>query len=128
MAERNESKHARPEWLGTFPGGSPRDEIFPRDREGHPLREELGLEDKFVAMYSGNLGLAHSFDEFLETARRLSHREDIVFLFVGEGPRLDEVKSAKEAEGLSNIQLMKYFPREMLHASLSVADVHLISM
>ena len=34
----------------------------------------LGLSDRFVAMYSGNLGLAHSFDEFLAAARRLRDR------------------------------------------------------
>ena len=79
-------------------------------------------------MYSGNLGLAHSFDEFLEAARRLRDRDDIVFLFVGDGPRLAEVRAAKEAEGLDNIRFLDYFPREQLHASLSVADVHLISM
>ena len=44
-------------------------------------------------MYSGNLGLAHSFDEFLEAARRLRDRADIVFLYRrrrpadGRGPR-----------------------------------------
>jgi colanic acid biosynthesis glycosyl transferase WcaI len=97
-------------------------------RFGHPLREELGLVDKFVAMYSGNLGLAHSFEEFLEAARRLRDRDDIVFLYVGDGPRLAEVKRAKEAEGLDNIRFLSYFPREQLHASLSLADVHLISM
>ncbi len=51
-------------------------------------------------MYSGNLGLAHSFDEFLEAARRLRDRPDIVFLFVGDGPRLAEVKAARDREGL----------------------------
>ena len=82
----------------------------------------------FVAMYSGNLGLAHSFDEFIEAARRLRDRADIVFLFVGGGPRLAEVKAAREREGLTNIRLLDYVPRVQLHASLSLADVHLISM
>ena len=70
----------------TIPVWSRRDEIYPVDRESNPLRQSLGLDDKFVAMYSGNLGLAHSFDEFLEAARRLRDRDDIVFLFVGDGP------------------------------------------
>ena len=56
-----------------------------------------GSSSAFVAMYSGNLGLAHSFDEFLEAARRLRDRADIVFLFVGDGPRLAEVKAARDA-------------------------------
>jgi colanic acid biosynthesis glycosyl transferase WcaI len=128
MADRVASKGVRADRLATIPVWSRRDEIYPMDREGHPLREELGLEDKFVAMYSGNLGLAHSFDEFLEAARRLRRRDDIAFLFVGDGPRLAEVRKAIDSEGLANVRFMKYFPREMLHASLSVADVHLISM
>ena len=53
-----------------------------------------------MAMYSGNLGLAHSFDEFLEAARRLRDRDDLVFLFVGAGPRLEEVRAARDREEL----------------------------
>ena len=128
MMDRIVAKGVRAERLTLIPVWSRRDEIYPMGRENHPLREELGLEGKFVAMYSGNLGLAHSFDEFLDAARRLRQRDDIVFLYVGDGPRLDEVKSVQAAEGLTNIRFLKYFPREMLHASLSVADVHLISM
>ena len=39
-----------------------------------------------------------------------------------------EVRAAKEAEGLDNIRMLDYVPREQLHDSLSVADVHLVSM
>ena len=128
MADRIASKGVRRDRLATIPVWSRRDEIYPLPREGHELRASLGLADKFVAMYSGNLGLAHSFAEVIEAARRLKDRDDLVFLFVGGGPRLAEVRAAKEAEGLDNIRLMDYFPREQLHASLSVADVHLITM
>ncbi len=128
MADRVAAKGVRRDRLATIPVWSRRDEIYPIPREGHELRGSLGLADKFVAMYSGNLGLAHSFAEMIEAARRLRDRDDMVFLFVGEGPRLAEVRSAKEAEGLDNIRLLDYFPRGQLHASLSVADVHLISM
>ena len=128
MADRIAAKRVRRDRLATIPVWSRRDEIYPVPREGHELRASLGLADKFVAMYSGNLGLSHSFAEFVEAARRLRHRDDIVFLFVGGGPRLAEVQAAKESEGLDNVRLMDYFPRGQLHASLSVADVHLISM
>lgn len=128
MADRITAKGARADRIAQVPVWSRRDEVYPLPREGHPLRASLGLADKFVAMYSGNLGLAHSFGEFLEAARRLRDRDDIVFLYVGGGPRLSEVRAAKENEGLDNIRLMDYFPREQLHISLSVADVHLISM
>jgi glycosyltransferase involved in cell wall biosynthesis len=128
MADRVLAKRVRPERVATIPVWSRRDEIFPMPREGHPLRASLGLDDKFVVMYSGNLGLAHSTAEFLEAARRLRDRDDIVLLFVGDGPRMAEVRDAKSAEGLENVRFLDYFPREQLHASLSLADAHLISM
>jgi glycosyltransferase involved in cell wall biosynthesis len=128
MADRIAAKGVRRERMATIPVWSRKDEIYPLPRDGHPLRESLGLKDKFVAMYSGNLGLVHAFDEFLEAARRLRDRKDVVFLYVGAGPRLAEVRAAKESEGLDNIRLLDYFPRSDLHASLSLADVHLISM
>ena len=95
MADRI-ARQARPRLTGSSRSrsGAGATRSIPLPREGHPLRARLGLEDKFVAMYSGNLGLAHSFDEFIEAARRLRDRDDIVFLFVGDGPRLAEVRAA----------------------------------
>ncbi len=49
-------------------------------------------------------------------------------MFVGSGPRAEEVRSARDREGLTNVRLLDYVAREELHQSLSVADVHLISM
>jgi glycosyltransferase involved in cell wall biosynthesis len=128
MADRIASKQVRRDRMVMIPVWSRSDEVYPLPRANHPLRAQLGLARKFVAMYSGNLGLAHVFDEFLEAARRLREREDIVFLYVGDGPRLAEVRAAREREELPNVRLLDYFPREQLFASLSMADVHLISM
>jgi glycosyltransferase involved in cell wall biosynthesis len=128
MADRVLAKGVRKERLVHVPVWSRSDEIYPIHRTGHPLRASLGIGDEFIAMYSGNLGLAHAFEEFLEAARRLRERKDIVFLYVGHGPRLAEVVNAQRSEGLENIRFLDYFPRDQLHASLSLADVHLISL
>ncbi len=128
MADRVARKGVPDERIATIPVWSRRDEIEPIARMANPLREQLGLGDRFVAMYSGNLGLAHSYDEFLEAARRLRGDQRIVFLFVGGGPRTAELRVAVEAEGLENVRFMDYVPRETLKRSLALADVHLISM
>jgi glycosyltransferase involved in cell wall biosynthesis len=128
MADRIAAKRVRAERVVTIPVWSRRDEVYPLPRPGHPLREELGLRDRFVAMYSGNLGLAHCFEEILEAARRLRDRPEIVFLIVGGGPRLAEVRAVQQAEGLANLRFLDSVPRERLHLLLSAADVHLISM
>ncbi len=128
MAELVRRKGVEPNRIVTIPVWSRRDEIYPLPREDHPIRTELGLGDQFVVMYSGNHGLAHTFDAILDAARRLRDREDIVFLFVGDGPRRHEVVLAHEGAGLQNIRLLDFFPREHLHASLSLADTHLVSL
>lgn len=128
MADRIAAKKVRPNRIEMVPVWSRRDEIEPVPREANPLRAAMGLQDRFVVMYSGNMGLAHAFEDILEAARRLRHREDILFLFVGDGPRRREVIAAKEAHALENVRLLDYFPREQLRFSLSLADVHLMSM
>jgi glycosyltransferase involved in cell wall biosynthesis len=128
MADRIAAKRVRSERVVPIPVWSQRDEIYPVPRAGHPLREALGLEGKFVAMYSGNLGLAHSFDEIIAAARALRDRPEIVFLIVGSGPRMAEVRRAQRDLDLTSIRFLEPFPRDQLHLSLTVADVHLISL
>jgi glycosyltransferase involved in cell wall biosynthesis len=128
MADRIALKGVASERTAMIPVWSCRDEIYPIPRAANALRKTLGLGDTFVAMYSGNLGLAHSFAEFLAAARQLRDRPEILFLFVGGGPRLSEVQAVQHREGLTNIRFLEYVPRSHLHVSLSMADVHLISM
>jgi len=52
---------------------------------GTTARLEYGLGDRFVVMYSGNMGAGHRFETLLEAARRLQGRSDIAFAFVGDG-------------------------------------------
>ncbi|QBQ56626.1 glycosyltransferase WbuB [Nitrosococcus wardiae] len=102
--------------------------IRPVAPDRNPLRAEWGLQDRFIVGYSGNLGRAHEFETLLEAARRLNGREDIVFLFIGDGPRRTEVEAAVQAQGLANVQFRPYQPREWLAESLSLPDLHLISL
>jgi glycosyltransferase involved in cell wall biosynthesis len=128
MADRVALQGVAADRIETIPVWSRREEVYPIPRGSNALRKSLGLGDAFVAMYSGNLGLAHSFDEFIEAARRLRDRSDIVFVFAGAGPRMGEVKAARERHALANIRFLEYVPRSHLHMSLSMADAHLISM
>jgi glycosyltransferase involved in cell wall biosynthesis len=128
MADRVALAGVGADRIATIPVWSRREEVYPIPRGSNALRRSLGLGDAFVVMYSGNLGLAHTFDEFLEAARRLHDRTEVVFVFAGAGPRLGEVKAARERHGLANVRLLDYVPRSHLHMSLSMADVHLISM
>jgi hypothetical protein len=94
----------------------------------NPLATHLGLEDRFVVMYSGNAGIVHDFGAIFEAMRVLRDDPRIFFLFVGDGPRRAEVEAFALAEQIDNFAYRDYFPRELIRHSLAVADVHLISL
>ena len=102
------------------------------DREfmsvANPLTRQFALEGKFVVMYSGNAGIVHDFGAVFEAMRALRDDPRVYFLFVGGGPRRAEVEAFARREGLTNFAYHDYVPRELLPHSLSVADVHLISL
>jgi glycosyltransferase involved in cell wall biosynthesis len=92
------------------------------------LRRKYGIGERFVVMYSGNLGLTHSFDELLAVAARMKDRSDVLFLVVGGGRRLREVEAAVRDRDLSNCRILGFRPHEDLADSLSAADVHYASL
>jgi colanic acid biosynthesis glycosyl transferase WcaI len=92
------------------------------------LRAEWGLRGGFVVAYSGNLGRAHEFETVLEAAGRLRADCGIVFLFIGAGSRLVDLRRQIDEQGLRNFLFQPYQPRERLSQSLGAADVHLISL
>lgn len=94
----------------------------------NPFRQELGLEGKFVVMYSGNHSLVHPLDTVLQAAIRMQDRDDIVFLFIGGGVGKQEVDATIEQHQTKNIYSLPYQPLEQIKYSLSAADLHLVSM
>ena len=101
---------------------------LPVTNGANPLTRRLELENRFVVMYSGNAGIVHDFGAIFEAMRALRDDPRIYFLFVGGGPRRAEVETFAQREAITNFSYHDYFPREMLRHSLSVADVHLISL
>jgi len=59
---------------------------------------------------------------------RLKDDGGTVFLFIGGGAQRPWLEAQARERGLSNVRFMPYQPRERLAESLSVPDVHLISL
>ena len=103
--------------------------VRPVPHDENAFRAEHDLDDRFVVMYSGNMGLAHPFDAVLDAAARLQEEHpDVVVLFVGEGPRKADLQRQVARRGLDNVRFLPFQPRERLAESLSAADLHLVTM
>lgn len=96
-----------------------------------PVEEQIRdrIEQKFRVLYAGNLGAAHPVATILDAAEILQHSHpDIQFVFVGDGPRFEELSSERARRGLDNIKLLPWQPPSRLRALMESGDVHLMSM
>ncbi|GAB5441121.1 MAG: glycosyltransferase family 4 protein [Fuerstiella sp.] len=110
-----------PNWADT-------EAIKPIPHDENPFRKRHDLQDRFVVMYSGNLGLTQRLEDFIEAAALLQDQPEIVFLLIGRGARKDDLQRKVAELGLTNVRFLDYQPLEQLAESLSAADLHLIPL
>ena len=129
MKQRLLDRRIPPRLLEVIPNWFPGSPTQTDAADGIAFRAEQKLWGKFLVMYSGNFGRAHSFDEILSVAQELqTKRPDILFVFVGDGPRLEEFKAKAAELSLSNLLLLPPQPLENVSETLAAADIHLVTM
>ena len=102
-------------------------EIRPIPHAKNPLRASWGLRDDFVIGYSGNFGRAHIPGQVVSLVERCLDVAGLRWLFIGGGIGLDQLREvAARAPGI--IEFRPYQDREDLSQSLSVPDLHLVSL
>jgi glycosyltransferase involved in cell wall biosynthesis len=124
MARRIIDKGVPPDKVVVVPDWVDCGRIRPLD--SNPLRRSFG--DKFVVMYSGNIGLSQQLEAVLEAANGLRDDDRILFAIIGEGARKNWLQERAHAMGLTNVIFEPYQPLEKLGESLSAADLHLIPL
>ena len=92
------------------------------------FRYRYGLNEKFVVMHSGNIGLSQDMEKIIESARILGQKKDIVFLIIGEGNKKAELERKAKEWDLDNLIFLPYQPKGLLKYSFSAADLFVISL
>jgi colanic acid biosynthesis glycosyl transferase WcaI len=95
--------------------------------DGRRLLSNLGIADRFVVQYSGNMGLWHDIDTLVRAAEALRDDPRIHFLFIGKGMRRAGAEALASSLKLTNITWLDFLPREQLPESLVNCDAALIS-
>lgn len=104
---------------------------LPADNEGVvAFRKKYGLGDKFVIMYSGNIGLYYDLENLIKVIEkfkpgtRTADDKEVVFAFVGAGSVLDKLVEYVEEHHMNNVVFIPYQDKEDLIYSLNAGDVH----
>jgi len=85
------------------------------------------LENKFVIMTSGNIGLYYDFENILKIMEEFKDNNDVVFAFVGDGLVKPKLQSYAENHQLKNVVFIPFQKKEDLNFSLNAADVHIVT-
>ena len=95
---------------------------LPRDEE---LAEQLGVAGKTVIGYVGTVVDYEGLDLLLEAARALrATREDFHVLIIGDGAKLEELKSSAAEQGLDDVVTFTgRVPHEEVERYYSIIDV-----
>lgn len=114
--------------LAVLPNWADGKAIRPLPAAKNPLRADWDLVGRFVVGYSGNLGRVHDSAPIIDAADRLRHDDNVIFLFIGGGKESEALRRVTVQRGLSNVIFRPYQSREVLAHSLTLPDLHLVSL
>ena len=108
-------------------------EIYPLETDNPSVvefRKKYGLEDKFVIMYSGNIGLYYDLENLIKVIEKFkpgtkaADGREVKFAFVGAGSVLDTLVDYVNKHHMDNVTFIPYQDKELLNFSLNAGDVH----
>lgn len=98
---------------------NPQDNVFAK---------KYNLTDKFVVMYSGNIGYTHNVETVIDVAIRYRDNKNIVFLIIGEGGKKAALIKRANDEKLDNIIFSDYLPADDVKYSMSCANLGVVTL
>ncbi|OVE75602.1 hypothetical protein BVX97_04240 [bacterium E08(2017)] len=91
------------------------------------FRQDRGWgDDELVIMYSGNMGMAHSFDDIEKAVRKTGEDSSIRWAFFGDGKESHRLKSL--AVDCKQAEYHDYAPAEKIAEHLASADIQLVTL
>lgn len=101
--------------------------IYPlsrNDKKVIEFKEKYNLQNKFIIMYSGNIGLYYDLENLIKVIGKFKENQDVIFAFVGDGSVRKGIVKYVEDNSLKNVKFIPYQDKENLNYSLNAADVH----
>lgn len=102
--------------------------IHPTPRMDNELLKELGIADKFVFMYAGNIGHPTDVETIIECAEKLLDLPHFHFVFIGAGVKKKWLENAVRTRHLSNVTVLNYRPRSEQNVFLNACDIGLVAL
>ncbi len=102
--------------------------VSPFSRNDNSLLKELGIEDKFVFLYAGNMGYPNDLESIIVCAERLRSDKRFCFVFLGAGVKRKWLEREIADKSLTNVRLLDPRPRNEQNIFLNACDVAIVTL
>jgi colanic acid biosynthesis glycosyl transferase WcaI len=89
---------------------------------------EHQLDDRFVVLYAGNIGLTQDFETIIAAAELVQDNPEICFLIVGDGARREWLEEQIDQQALKNVRYLPYQPHSVVPQLYASSDVCLVPL
>lgn len=87
-----------------------------------------GLDERFVVLFAGNIGLSQGLEHVLEAARRLAGHPEVLFLIVGAGAAKPGLIDLAARLGLPNVRFLPFQPYQDIPEMYAASDAGLVPL
>ena len=85
-------------------------------------------ENQFIVSYFGNMGTCQDMETLMEAVEKLRNDENIKFLFVGHGNKVDSIREKIRKNQLKNIQLLDFLTGKDFEQAVAVSSCCVVSL
>lgn len=114
--------------IATIPNWAELESVSPAPRDSSPLLGELGVTDKLVLMYAGNLGFPNDLESIADCARMIDGKLPVHFIFIGEGVKRKWLEHTVKALALTNVSILDPRPRSEQMSFINSCDVGIVPL
>lgn len=90
--------------------------------------QKYNLQNRFLVVYSGNLGKTHPIEVVLELATKCKDIPELLFLIIGEGEKKKRIEELKKKRKIQNVKILPFQPVELFSHSLSAVDLGIVTL
>jgi glycosyltransferase involved in cell wall biosynthesis len=95
---------------------------------GSAYLKDLGISDKFIFFYGGNIGHAQDIQYILTLAERFIDQPKAHFLIVGQGDQYNNISAQIKLMNLSNVTLSSSITQQQYRSVLTQVDVGIFTL
>ncbi len=111
-----------------IPNWAELDDVHPDPRSDNALIKELGLVEKIVVLYAGNIGYPNDIESIVECAEMMKDEGNFHFVFLGAGVKRKWLEAEIERRSLRNVTVLAPRPRSEQQVFLNACDIAVVSL